>query len=241
MEKEVLFWTFIGIFSITAIITLLGITGVLKDIKERYLNVLFTSLILEVVAAVLILFKGTDFTSESQYNFSSLLQEAGVSEEANNKDPKAYIIQKLGESKHFDQGKKGLDSLTLLLNEAQQQLSECEGEIGQLNRSFYTKIARLKTLINHYDGFININYAEQDKIEVFTLLASIFESLQKVQSRASLYTPDNEVINQKVKSLYNNFKRSYIALEEDKQNEYYFIFQSDILQMLQAYLSIIKE
>jgi len=63
MEKHTLFWLFIGIFAVTAIITLLGITGVLKNIKEKYLNTLFTALILEVVGAVFLLFQGFNFTA----------------------------------------------------------------------------------------------------------------------------------------------------------------------------------
>ena len=59
--KEALFWIFIAIFSLTAIITLLGITGVIKTIKDNYLNALFTALILEVIAAVVLLFQNTDF------------------------------------------------------------------------------------------------------------------------------------------------------------------------------------
>lgn len=56
MIAYVLFYSFIAIFIATAIITLLGITGKIK-VAKRYLNPLFTGLILEVVAAVVLLFR----------------------------------------------------------------------------------------------------------------------------------------------------------------------------------------
>jgi hypothetical protein len=58
--RTTLFVTFVAIFLATAVLTLLGITGVL-EIREGYLNALFTSLILEIVAAVLALFRSLSF------------------------------------------------------------------------------------------------------------------------------------------------------------------------------------
>jgi hypothetical protein len=50
MNQDVIFWVFIAIFSVTAVITLLGITNV---IKVKYLKWFVTGLILEVVALVI--------------------------------------------------------------------------------------------------------------------------------------------------------------------------------------------
>ncbi|KAA3635327.1 MAG: hypothetical protein DWQ02_10060 [Bacteroidetes bacterium] len=238
MEK-VLFWTFIGIFSITAIITLLGITGVLKSIKERYLNVLFTSLILEVVAAVLILFKSTDFSSET--NYSSLFDKAGIADEAALADPEGYILTQLTENNKNSDALQQRDSLSELLKEARQLLEDCEGEVGQLDKSFFTKISRLRILMYDFDGYITLNFREDGKKEVFTLLGSIFESLQLVNSEKDLYLDNNELNTAAVKSKYNSYKRSYISLPLEKQNQYYIIFQSDIAKMLRDYLDLIKE
>jgi hypothetical protein len=58
ISARVLFYVFISIFVVTAIITLLGITGSgLVTIKEGYLDKLFYSLIVEVIAGIVALFK----------------------------------------------------------------------------------------------------------------------------------------------------------------------------------------
>ncbi len=56
MRADLLFYVFLSIFVITAIVTLLGIVGLVK-IPKSYLRALFTSLILEVVAGVVALYK----------------------------------------------------------------------------------------------------------------------------------------------------------------------------------------
>jgi hypothetical protein len=241
VEKTVLFWTFIGIFSLTAVVTLLGITGVLKSIKERYLNVLFTSLILEVVAAVLILFKSTDFTSEHQADYSSLIQKAGYSPTMAGDDQESFILSKLTESKTNASAKQQKDSIANLLEQAKQSLAACEGEVSQLDKSFFTKITRLRKLMYDYGGFITLNYQESGKKEVYPLVASIFETLQMVASEKDLYSENGEVINDEVKRLYNQYKRSYINLPENKVQQYYIIFQSDIAKILRDYLNLINE
>ena len=58
--KQALFYTFLVVFGATALITLLGITGVLS-IEEGYLDKLFYLLIAEAVAPVIALFKKTNF------------------------------------------------------------------------------------------------------------------------------------------------------------------------------------
>ncbi len=63
--KNTLFIVFVAIFVISAIITLLGITGVLK-IERRYLNTLFTSLIIGLVGAVISMFNGISWDSNKK-------------------------------------------------------------------------------------------------------------------------------------------------------------------------------
>jgi hypothetical protein len=58
--KQALYWTFLSVFGATALVTLLGITGLLTIDKE-YLSKLFYLLILEVIATVITLFKRTTF------------------------------------------------------------------------------------------------------------------------------------------------------------------------------------
>lgn len=58
--RAVLFYSVIGVFLATAILTLLGISGIVS-IDDRFLQVLFTALVVELVAAVVGLFKATDW------------------------------------------------------------------------------------------------------------------------------------------------------------------------------------
>jgi hypothetical protein len=59
-RKGILFYTFVFMFVVTFAVTIMGITDVIK-IRDGYLNVLFTGLVMEMVAAVIGLFKGTSF------------------------------------------------------------------------------------------------------------------------------------------------------------------------------------
>ena len=64
--KKPFFYTFLAIFAATALLTLLGVADVVK-IKEGYLNALFTGLILQLVAAIVGLFRSTRFFGDSLY------------------------------------------------------------------------------------------------------------------------------------------------------------------------------
>ena len=62
--RGTLFFSVIGIFVATAVVTLCGVIGILT-IQSGYLDVLFTTLVIELVAAVIGLFKATDWFGTS--------------------------------------------------------------------------------------------------------------------------------------------------------------------------------
>lgn len=62
-KKSILFYTVLAIFLGSAVVTLLGISQVI-DIKDEYQKWLLTTLIGQVVVAVISLFKGADFFEE---------------------------------------------------------------------------------------------------------------------------------------------------------------------------------
>lgn len=62
--KKNFFYVFLWIFAITALVTLLGVSGIVK-IDPTYLNYLFGSLLLELVATMIALFRSTKFFEES--------------------------------------------------------------------------------------------------------------------------------------------------------------------------------
>ncbi len=64
--KKPFFYTFLVIFAATAGLTLFGISGLIT-IKEGYLDSLFYALILELIAAVIGLFRATRFFDDSLY------------------------------------------------------------------------------------------------------------------------------------------------------------------------------
>ncbi|MCG7996603.1 MAG: hypothetical protein JAZ06_14400 [Candidatus Thiodiazotropha taylori] len=63
--KKTLFYTFLSVFIVTAIVTVLGIAGAL-EIKEEYLSKLFYALIVESIAPIITLFTKTDFFSDEK-------------------------------------------------------------------------------------------------------------------------------------------------------------------------------
>jgi hypothetical protein len=68
MNAKVLFYLFVSIFAITAIITLLGITKVI-NIEHEFLNKLFYGLIIEVVASIVNLFTLQFLTNRNKVRF----------------------------------------------------------------------------------------------------------------------------------------------------------------------------
>lgn len=68
--REALFYSVISIFLITAIVTLLGVTEIIP-IKSKYLTVLFSALIIELIGAVLGLFKATDWFGKADNTLGS--------------------------------------------------------------------------------------------------------------------------------------------------------------------------
>ena len=60
--KAHLFYTFLAIFAVTAVITLLGITGTIS-IRDQYLAPLFGAFLIELTGAVIALYRRADFFS----------------------------------------------------------------------------------------------------------------------------------------------------------------------------------
>lgn len=62
-KKDILFYTFLIIFILTAVITMLGIIDVVK-VREDYLNTLVAVFVVELAGAVIAIFRQVDFFSE---------------------------------------------------------------------------------------------------------------------------------------------------------------------------------
>ncbi|GEM_PF-1374875 len=246
--KEALFWIFIIIFSLTAIITLLGITGVIKTIKENYLNALFTALILEVVAAVVLLFQNTDFLTspvadgpclEEVITRSGLTAQAGQAADASD-----FLVEQLKRLSVLDAatGDQALLAAQLqerdsLLEVANAEIEALETELQQLGQQFYTKITKLRNYISQYGGFINLAWRAEEKASVYRLLIEIFGDMGLIQDESTLYIGEGRAqINfAAVRSIYKEYKAS-LQQTVDSDTKVY-VGEYDTILFIRTYLN----
>lgn len=177
MEIKVIIWLFIGIFSVTAIITLLGITNVIKTIRERYLNILFSSLIVEVIGAVIIVFNSIDFQDRA-ISLKSIVQDARIDTTlSSSKEYKMFIVDELNQAKSVPLLQNQVNILDNQSDSLKNELSKCQSNLGEIDQGFYSKTTRLRNMIKQYSGSINLLYKSDEKKAVFDLLEEIFEVL----------------------------------------------------------------
>ena len=238
-EKQILFWIFVGIFTITAAITLLGITGVIKGIKDKYLNSLFTALILEVVAAVVLVFQGFDFTDSPE----AMIQEAGLHSQMNASqlEPRAFIIERLRRGGNGSMRSARADSLEEVLREREEELATFREEMSEFDRSFYMKILRLRRLMkDKYGGFINIAFRETEKEDVYQLLVDIFGEIGRIEKPAKVWEDEARTVTDKkeVRKIYRRLRKDY-GRPTDGDHRLY-ITEYDTIIMMREYLNAIQ-
>ena len=246
--KEALFWIFIAIFSLTAIITLLGITGVIKTIKDNYLNALFTALILEVIAAVVLLFQNTDFLTGSESDgpcLEEVITRSGLSEQASEAaDPSDFLVEQLKRLAILDQDSGNQQSLAAQLQErdsllkvAQTEVQQLESELQELGQQFFTKITRLRNYISQFGGFINLAWRADQKVSVYKLLIEIFGDMGLIREEADLYvdTARTKINYKAVQDIYMNYKASLDQAEEGETKIY--VGEYDTILFIRTYLN----
>ena len=238
MEKQTLFWLFIGIFAITAIITLLGITGVIKTIKEKYLNTLFTALILEVIAAVFLLFQGFNFT-EDRADLSAIISKSGLSPPEKVELQEDFIVQKLAEIPKLQKLGAENEQLKKTIAEKNSELEKIKGDAGRYDQNFYSNIIKLDDAIAAYPGkSINIGFQPQKKEAVYQLLVKIFGDLGKIRDGDAVFNTNQKVNKPLVRKVYRDFRASYgrIGLDDAKV----FLDEYDVSQLVKYYLEYRK-
>ncbi|MAC96737.1 MAG: hypothetical protein CMC96_14695 [Flavobacteriales bacterium] len=197
MEIRTIIWIFITIFSITAIITLLGITNIIKGIREKYLDKLFYTLIIEVVIAVIAVFQGIDFNKES-IQLKAVIKSAEIKKEFNNEVEEAsFIVERLKESLRVPDLEVKLKKVQKQNISLEEELDSCSLSLSQIEKSFYSKISKLRDMISYYSGSINLNYKAEEKQKVFRTLEDIFEILG--------YLKDGDSEN--IKALQSQYKQ----------------------------------
>lgn len=234
MAKETLFWLFIGIFAVTAIITLLGITGVLKNIKDKYLNTLFTALILEVIAAVFFLFQNFDFT-ENSVDLGAMITKSGLSPPAKIAEQEDFIINQLTLTKNIKTLENENAKLKEDLTQKEAEIKQLKGDFNQIGQSFYSLIIQLDKAIDEYPGHnINIGFQPEKKEKVYQILVNIFSELGKIKDGDAIYNADKTINKPFIRKLYSNLRSSYgrEVLEDAKV----YIDEFDASQMVKYYL-----
>jgi hypothetical protein len=163
MVLKVLFIVFISIFTITAIITLLGITNLIKGIREKYLTPLFTALILEVIASVVLLFKNQDFSNNKTipdilYQKSSIIQSASINQDCYN------FIKLINKGEVFD-------SIIEIKNKEIETLKKENKTISENNfKDFYYYIQQIERLRIASGGSIKLQSDSSKAIQVTSQL-----------------------------------------------------------------------
>ncbi len=76
MMKKCLFYTFLFIFFVTAVVTLLGITKVFT-IEDKYLTPLYLALLIELVVTVTAVYRKTDFFDDAKDKSIESISVAG--------------------------------------------------------------------------------------------------------------------------------------------------------------------
>lgn len=234
-EQKTLFWLFIGIFAVTAIITLLGITGVLKNIKEKYLNTLFTALIMEVVAGILLMFQAYNLPN-TQLNIAGLLQEAGVEVTGDVKAQKQLLIRHLTAGITLPKIEAEKKVLEVTVATKDKLIADCNGSLGEKENRFYKNILRLNALTTQYmGGNINLGFEPDKKEEVYQILLEVFNELGEFRDGDAVYLEDGKTMNKTfVRELYAKFRERYGRSAEEFDNIY--LDKFDVSQMFKTYL-----
>ena len=234
LEQKTLFWLFIGIFAITAIITLLGITGVIKTIKEKYLNSLFTALIMEVIAAIVLMFQTLNLPSDN-LQLSDLLKEAGVEAPTDVQQQQKLLVSHLKAGMTLPTLTAEKEKLVATIAQKDKALANCTSHLGEKENRFYQDIMRLNALTKTYlGGNINLGFEPDKKEEVYTLLVSIFNELGEFRDGDAIYLEDKTINKEVIRELYAKFRETYGRPVEAFDNIY--LDKFDVTQMFKVYL-----
>ncbi len=208
---NIVFIVFIVIFSITAIITLLGITNIIKTIKERYLNVLFTALIIEVVASVIISYKQIDLNCQTDTIIERLTENLNEIDPNLSNDKKvAKLVSILNNSQD---SKSKIEVLQNKLTACEDSKEKYGNELDKLDKVFYSNVIKLRLYAEKLRGrTINLVWNKEEKKEVYQLLSEIFIELGYVNPNKEL---TNDFIIQKYIRFIKENALTYLLKEND--------------------------
>jgi len=203
MDKAtVLFYVIIFLFLCTGIITLLGLIKKV-DIEKKYLGMLFSTLILELVGAVIYLFSSTEFFAEPIPDSVLVRQELPIDMQQLSSPELLNILQVYPQ--HVSKIKVLDDDLNLLkkefasqlppyrtiavelnekikdLNEVNIQYSESKvykDKYLQMQRIFLVRMANLNSAISVWGPSLNFDWKPKEKKEIALMLQ---EALKRIK------------------------------------------------------------
>lgn len=225
MESEkinIIFYVFIVIFSITAIITFLGITNVIKSMNAKYLNGMFAALILEVVAAVLLSYKQIDFSCQTEEILTRLTKNITEIPEDATLDQRISMLERHVSNKSSANG--AIEDLMIKVDNLETALASCRttqgttsDEISTLDKVFYSNVIKLRIVADKFRGrTINLLWDKANKGEVYKILGQIFLDLGHVG-------PDDELSDDYIIKKYIKFANESgwdYLLKKNESGEY---------------------
>lgn len=170
---EALYWSFLIIFILTAFITLLGIVeNTNVQIKKGFLKPIYYALLIELIGAVLILYKHVDWQAVAQPRITELTVQLPETLKSNNPVQLATLINGLynRETKQANT----IKSLNKQVNALNQKLKTA----NVLKGTLVQRIARLEVYRKFFQGFINPTHEVPGKKEANLILQSILMELE---------------------------------------------------------------
>lgn len=214
MDKAtVLFYVIIFLFLCTGLITLLGLIKKV-DIDKKYLGMLFSTLILELVGAVIYMFSSTDFFEKPRPDgvivrneLPTKMQQLTSPELLNilqMHSPQVSKIKALDDN--LDKFKKKFDSqipsyqvITIELNKTIKKLDKINIQYGeskvykdkyfQLQRLFLVRMANLNSAISVWGPSVNFDWKPEEKKEIALMLQ---EALKRIKFMEATDTPNDD-------------------------------------------------
>lgn len=154
--QQAFFFIILSVFTVTAIVTLLGVSGRLK-IQRQHLKALFASLLLELVVLVIFLLSTTHFFGLSTEDFINTLPQEIRAETTEGVSVKIRAeLERLSEIPLLKEQviamKNEIDQKQILIEELKLKATQ----LNEPENHFLVKMARLHTEIENYGTSVNI-------------------------------------------------------------------------------------
>ena len=204
MDREsALFYVVLLLFAVTGIVTILGLVQKVT-IEKKYLNLLFSTLILELIAAVLYLFSNTDFFQQEPHADELVLLRSELPQ-AHSDIASSEVIELLtahdSNQEKLRQTEQELisvrsqiaeqvppyDDVTLALDTRIREIRELQGDLARLTaeqqallktrENFLVRMAELNSHISNVGASINLIYRPGQKREIAAMLLSAFKQI----------------------------------------------------------------